>query len=78
MTGNNVVALVIPPKQLTRSHRKTKYTVTFVPATQQWQWEVEFTHTTKHTGTALTQIKAFRSAEKFIDKMVGTPDAATA
>lgn len=60
----------IKPKQMKRSYKKQHYTVTFVPATKKWKWEVEVVSTMKFSELADTQVKAFRAAEKFIDQHV--------
>jgi len=78
MTEGNVVQLVIPPKTLSRKYRNTSYVVSFVPATKQWSWKVTFTHVVEHEGDADTQLKAFKAAERFIDKQMGGPIASTA
>ncbi len=65
-----VVALPIKPKSLNRTYKKQKYTVTFVPATKQWRWTVEIVQTLRYEEVAETQIKAFKAAERFIDKHV--------
>ena len=77
MSEDNVVQLRIPPKQLERQYRQTKYKITFVPATKKWQWTVTFTHVVEHDGVADTQNKAFKAAEKFIDQHLGVSDASS-
>lgn len=70
--SDNVVQMNIKPKTLNRTYKKHKYTVTFVPATKKWKWLVEVVTTMKYSEEADTQIKAFRAAERFIDKTCRT------
>ncbi len=65
----NVVS-IITPKQMNRHYKRQKYTVTYVPATKSWKWEVTITTQLRFSEVAETQIKAFRAAEKFIDQHV--------
>lgn len=60
----------IQPKQVKRPYKKQSYTVTFIPATKKWKWEVVIKSELKFSEEADTQIKAFRAAEKFIDQHV--------
>jgi hypothetical protein len=62
----------IRPKTINRTYKKHKYTVSFIPATKKWKWEVEVVNTIRYCETADTQIKAFRAAEKFIDQTCKT------
>lgn len=66
---SNVVHIV-PPKKMKRTYKKQHYTVTFVPKTKKWKWEVTVVNEVKFAEEADTQIKAFRAAEKFIDQHV--------
>ena len=65
---DNVVPFQIKPKTLRRSYKKHAYEVTFVPKTKKWKWTVTVTSVMVYTEEADTQVKAFREAEKFIDK----------
>lgn len=58
----------IKPKTINRTYNKHRYTVTYLPKTKKWKWTVETTRVFKFSEEADTQIKAFRAAEKFIDK----------
>jgi hypothetical protein len=62
----------IKPKSMKRQYKRQTYTVTFIPATKKWKWEVTVVIETKFSTSdiAETQIKAFRAAEKFIDQHV--------
>lgn len=64
---SNVVPMNIKPKTMNRTYKKQHYTVTFIPATKKWKWEVTITTKMVFSEVADTQIKAFRAAEKFID-----------
>jgi hypothetical protein len=57
---------------MNRLYKKQRYTVTFIPATKTWKWEVTVEVVTRYTerGESDTQIKAFRAAERFIDQYV--------
>jgi hypothetical protein len=57
----------VKPKSLNKHYRKTSYTITFLPANKQWQWEVTHVQTTKYSDTAKTMIAAQKAAEKHID-----------
>jgi hypothetical protein len=65
---NNVLHLNIKPKTLRRSYKKHEYVVEFVPKTKKWKWTVTVTQKMVFSEEADTQIKAFKEAEKFIDK----------
>lgn len=65
-----VVPLPIKPKTLNRTYKRQHYTVTFVPATKQWKWEVVIKTEMRYSEEASTQLKAFKAAEKFIDQNV--------
>lgn len=54
---------------MNRVYKQTKYTVTYIPATKEWKWEIEIVQTVKYTDVAATQVKAFRAAERQIDKI---------
>lgn len=58
----------IKPKQINRTYKRHKYTVTYIPKTKKWKWTVEVVTKMVFSEEADTQIKAFREAEKFIDK----------
>lgn len=60
----------ITPKTMNRTYKKQRYTVTFVPATKKWKWEVVIVNELKFSEEADTQVKAFKAAERFIDKHV--------
>lgn len=64
--ANNVH--VIPPKTMKRTYKRQHYTVTFIPATKKWKWEVTIVNESKFSDVADTQVKAFRAAEKLIDE----------
>ncbi len=68
MSDDNVIT--IKPKQMQRSYKRSKYVVTFIPATKKWKWKVETTQTLVYEEEADTQVKAFRAAEKFIDSHI--------
>lgn len=65
-----VLDFVAKPKQLSKQYKRHNYKVTFVPSTKQWSWEVELVQVTKLNGTADTQVKAVRAAERQIDKVL--------
>ena len=67
---SNVVELKVKPKQLVRHYKQHKYTVTYRPPTKDWLWEVEVVQTTKFSDVADTQVKAFKAAERHIDRML--------
>lgn len=75
MSGSNVAKVEgnvthIKPKTMKRTYKRQHYTVTFVPATKKWKWEVVITTHMKFSEEADTQVKAFRAAERFIDQNV--------
>lgn len=59
----------IKPKTMRRVYKRHHFTVTFIPATKKWKWEVEIVTTNKFSETADTMVKAIRAAEKCIDKV---------
>lgn len=65
---DNVVKFPVPPKHMNRSYKSHSYTVTYLPKTKRWQWTVTVVNRQTFSDEADTQIKAFRAAEKFIDK----------
>lgn len=65
-----VLQFKAPPKMMQRIHKRQKYTVTYVPDTRKWLWEVETVQVVKYRDVADTPAKAFRAAEKHIDSMV--------
>lgn len=67
MTGN-VLPFNIKPKTMKRSYKRHSYTVEFVPKTKKWKWTVEVVNRMVYSEEADTQVKAFREAEKFIEK----------
>lgn len=65
---SNVVEMKIIPKTLKRKYKSHSYTVTFIPKTKKWKWTVEVISRMVFSEEADTQVKAFRAAERFIDK----------
>lgn len=66
----DVVDFVVKPKQFKRQYKQHPLTVTYVPATKKWSWEIEIVQVTRIGGEADTQIKAVRAAEKRIDEVL--------
>ena len=66
---SNVVKLEVKPKSIKLNHKQTKFTVTYIPATKQWRWDVELVHVTRFGDVADTQIKAINAAKRHIEKM---------
>ena len=67
---DNVVQFQVKPKKLTRTYKRHHYTVEYVPATKKWKWIVEVVTTTRYGEEAETQNKAFRAAERHIDRVL--------
>lgn len=67
-TNTNVVPFKVPPKTLHRSYKSHSYVVTFIPKTKKWKWTVTVKTEMVFSEEADTQVKAFRAAERFIDK----------
>lgn len=65
--NNNVVALPVKPRTMHRSYRGVQITLTFVVGEKKWKWRVEIQQTLVYEDTAMTDVKALRAAEKFID-----------
>jgi len=65
---SNVHQLKVKPKTLNRIYKTHKYKVTYVPSTKKWKWTVSVVSHMQYSDVADTQLKAFRAAEKFIDK----------
>ncbi len=65
MEGNVVQ---IKPKTANRRYKNHSYTVTYIPATKEWKWEVTYVTTTYFSDKAKTMIAAFKAAEKHIDR----------
>lgn len=70
MGGDNVIPIrkEMKPKTLKRSYKRHEYTVTFIPKTKKWKWQVTVTTRMTYEEEADTQVKAFRAAERFIDE----------
>ena len=72
-SSSNVIAFTpkpITPKTLKRSYRSHEYVVTYIPKTKKWKWSVTITTKMMFAEEADTQVKAYRAAERFIDKNV--------
>lgn len=67
----NIVAFAIPPKQDQLRHRRVVYTLTFIPATRQWEWSFHVTMVTRYAGTESCYIEAMRAAKLHIDLCEG-------
>ena len=68
MPETNVVPLKVTPKTLRRVYKTHKYVVTYIPKTKKWKWTVSVVREMVYSDEADTQIKAFKAAERFIDK----------
>lgn len=68
--SENVIPFNVKPKCLSRTYKQHRYTVTYRPPTKDWLWEVEVVQTTKFSDVADTQQKAFKAAERHIDRML--------
>lgn len=55
-------------KTLERHYKRQKYTLTFLPPTKKWKWEVVWVSTTRFSEEANTMNAAQKAAEKHIDK----------
>ena len=66
--ASNVVPLRVKPKTLNRIYKTHKYKVTYVPSTKKWKWTVSVVSRMEYSDVADTQTKAFKAAEKFIDR----------
>lgn len=60
----------IIPKEAKRKYKQHPITVTFIPATKEWKWEVIYTQITKYGDVAKTLNAAFKAAEKHIDATI--------
>lgn len=60
----------IEPKRIRRQYRRTPFTVTFVPATGEWRWEIRRQIERVYDGTATDMQKAIREAQRTIDRIV--------
>lgn len=67
---DNVVEFKVTPKKLKRTYKRHHYVVEYVPATKKWKWTVEVVTTTKYGEEAESQLKAFKAAEKHIDRVL--------
>lgn len=65
MNGN---VISIKPKTANRRYKNHSYTVTYIPATKEWKWEVTYVQTTRFSDVAKTMQAAFKQAEKHIDR----------
>lgn len=71
MTQSNVVPLVVEPKSVRETYRKHAITVTYLPATSTWHWEIEFTARLQFDGEAKDEKRALNIARQQIDKLLG-------
>lgn len=67
----DVLPFTAKPKTERRIYRKRNYTITFLPETSAWKWDVEIQRTIHFHGTAPSLKAAVRQAEKRIDKIEG-------
>lgn len=74
MTTEVVHKLNIPPKQVRETYRKQQIVVTYVPATGEWAWKVEFTAKLTFDGEAKTQHGALNKAREQVNKLLGKGD----
>jgi hypothetical protein len=65
--NNNVVALPVKPRTMHRSYRGVQITLSFIVESKKWKWKVSIQQTLEYEDEALTDVKALRAAEKFID-----------
>lgn len=69
--SSNVVQFKLPPpKTSNRTYKSHSYTVTYLPKTKTWKWTVEIVQKIRYSEEAPTQVKAYRAAERFIDKEI--------
>ncbi len=64
----------IPPKVVNSTHMHQRYTCTFdpnAPPHERWAWQVDFTRTYKHFGTAPSLPLADKRARKRIQELMG-------
>lgn len=71
MNSQNVVPLHVEPKTIRETYRKHAITVTYIPATSSWQWEIEFTARLQFDGEEKNEKRALERARKQIDKLLG-------
>ena len=72
MAEENVIPIRVKPKTLNRVYKTHKYTVTYVPKTKKWKWTVVVETKMTYSDEAETQVKAFKAAERFIDRTCRT------
>lgn len=65
--NDSKVEFFVKPRQLNKQYKKTAFTLTFLPETKLWKWEVTYVQTTKYSDTAKTMVLAQKAAEKHID-----------
>lgn len=70
MTAQIIQMADIQPKTARRTYKGQKITLTYVPDTKKWKWEVSFVQVTTWSEEADTMNKGFKAAEKFIDKQI--------
>lgn len=58
----------IRPKKAQRRYKNHAYSVTYIPATKEWKWEVTYVQTTYFSDVAKSLNAAFKQAEKHIDR----------
>jgi hypothetical protein len=54
-------------KKLNKQYKSQAYTITYLPQTKEWKWEVKWVRTTVFSDTEKTMNKAQKAAEKHID-----------
>ena len=68
---SNVTQLHVEPKTVRETYRRHSITVTFLPATAHWQWEIEFTARLQFDGEEKSEKRAMDKARRQIDKLLG-------
>lgn len=64
---NEPVEFFVKPKQLNKVYKRQSFTLTFLPESKLWKWEVTYVQTTKYSDTAKSMRDAQKAAEKHID-----------
>lgn len=72
MTATVTPITKVQPKQASRRYKTHPITVTYIPETKEWKWEVVVIQKLKWADTAKTINAAFKAAEKWIDKNATT------
>lgn len=71
MTATVIQMSSIQPKQAKRNYKGHKITITYLPPTKNWKWEIEYQPKPITYSEECKNLNAgFKAAERYIDKLI--------